>query len=83
MPRQSRLEYHRGGMGSALSNTWRFSRVSTTIRADPHVGYRRNSNEKKKRMNLFPVVCARLSPDPFLPMTPSLPRTRRMGRRDR
>ena len=59
MPRQSRLEYHRGGMGSALSNTWRFSRVSTTIRADPHVGYRRNSNEKKKRMNLFPVVCAR------------------------
>ena len=47
--RQSRLEYDRGDfiMGSALSNTCCFSRVSTTMRADPHVRYRRHSNEKK------------------------------------
>ena len=56
MPRQSRLEYDRGGiMGSALSNTCCFSRVSTTMRADPHVRYRKDSNEKKKRMNLSPL----------------------------
>ena len=60
MPRQSRLEYDRRGiMGSALSNTCCFSRVSTTMRADPHVRYRRDSNEKKKRLNLSPLVCAR------------------------
>ena len=55
MPRQSRLEYDRAGiMGSALSNTCCFPRVSTTMRADPHVRYRRDSSKKKKRMNLSP-----------------------------
>ena len=34
-------------MGSALSNTCCFSRVSTTMRADPHLRYRRHSNDKE------------------------------------
>ena len=60
MPLQSRLEYDRRGiMGSAPSNTCCFSTVSTTMRADPHVRYRRDSSEKMKRLNLAPLVCAR------------------------
>ena len=55
MPRQSRLEYDGGGiMGSALSNTCCFSRVSTTMRADPYVRFRRDSNEKKERDEFVP-----------------------------
>ena len=46
-------------MGSALSDTCCFSTVSTTMRADPHLRYRSDSNKKKKRMNLSPLVCAR------------------------
>ena len=53
MPRQSRLEYDtRGIMGSAPSNTCCVSTVSTTMRADPHLRYRSDSNKKKKRMYL-------------------------------
>ncbi len=44
-------------MGSALSNTCCFSRVSTTMRVDPHVRYRRDNKEKKKRMNCPCRLC--------------------------
>ena len=58
--KESRLEYDRRGIvGSSLSNTCCFSRVSTTMRADPHLRYRRDSNKKKKPMSLSPLVCAR------------------------
>ena len=74
MPRQSRLEYDtRGIMGSAPSNTCCVSTVSTTMRADPHLRYRSDSNKKKKRMYLSLLrLLQDSSPDPFYDLTPSM-----------
>ena len=60
MPRQSRLEYDRGGiMGQPFQIPVAFLESARLCEADAHVRYRRDNNEKTKRMNLSPVVCAK------------------------
>ncbi len=66
MPRQSRLEYDRGGiMGQPCQIRVAFLESARLCELTHNVRYRRDSNEKKKRMNLSLSSVQDSSPDPF------------------